>query len=118
MKGEEMSMEKLTLWIAQNQGRITRAILTAFKKVDGVSEALTDIDVTGDEKTKQKIEGLITAARGVLAEYTADAFEEEFTDQHADVRDALKRNSRSIVHGRKEEFVTLLVDSYKADLLK
>jgi hypothetical protein len=99
----------LDAWIHENQDRITKSVLTAFGKVDGVADALTDTDAEGREATKHKIEGLITAGHGVLPEYIGEAFHEEFVDQLT-LREALVTATQQIARDNINMYVELLLD--------
>lgn len=104
--------QELAKWIQENQTRITKCVLDAMRRVDGVSDALTDPGIADAEARRQKIDGLVTAGRAVLAEYVGEEFDKEFWQSSPELRSALKRNAELAVRESQKVFVDLLVQKY------
>lgn len=106
------AVQALNEWIAENQSRITDAVLAAFSRIDGVSEAMTDIGVLGAERVRQKIVGLITAAHAVLPEFIGEAFAHEFSEVTDPLAPSLKTATEAIAANRRAEFIDLLIQRH------
>jgi hypothetical protein len=102
----------LAQWIAANQARIDAAVLEALRNVDGVSNALMDPDAEGAERTRQKVDGLLNAARAVLPETMGESFERHFAGESAPLRTALKEQAESICRDQLQTYIDALVDQY------
>lgn len=96
-------------WFATNQAAIDQAVLAALDRVDGLSEALTDPDSTGLEAVRQKVEGLITAARAVLPAYMGESFELAFATSSAGLRETLRAQSESICFENLDFYIDALL---------
>lgn len=108
----EQAMQYLNEWIEENQPRITNAVLAAFLKIDGVSEAMTDSDAVGTERVTQKINGLITAAHGVLSEFIGEAFSDEFSEVTGPLQLSLIAITEQIATERRSVFIELLIQRH------
>ena len=107
---EQEKSEIFDEWVCENQPRITAATIAALRKVDGVSEAMTDPDASGLEARKIKVEAVITASHAVLAEYIGEEFDREFSSVDNGFRIQLKQNSELAAREHLSNFIDLLLE--------
>jgi len=109
---QDQAKQYLDEWIEENQLGITSAVLAAFSRIDGVSEAMTDIDAIGTNRVHQKISGLIAAAHSVLPQYIGEEFGREFPDVTTGLAASLKSVAEQIATEQRDEFIDMLIQRH------
>lgn len=97
-------------WLSANQLRITTAVLSAMARIAGVSDALVDPHVAGEEERKQRVEALITSSHALLADFVAEEFGKAFADARESLRGELRTQAGSIVREDMDTYVEMLLN--------
>lgn len=99
-------------WFAEYGPKISEAVVDALNRLDGVADALTDIDAAGFELARQKVQAIILCADAVAAQYLSESFGRMFAASSDGLRATLMEMSMIIYKTDPAPFVDALIRRY------
>jgi hypothetical protein len=102
----------LAEWIAENQPRISEAVLDALETLDEVAKAMTDSSLKDNAALRQRIHMILFASAN-LPDYMAEQFEAKFATETPVLREALQKQACLIARDQISDFIDPLIARHR-----